>query len=347
MEAILERMQKTMTPFDVTFELTYDCNIKCVHCYQDSNNKKVLNTDEVFNILEQLSQIGCFHLAFTGGEIFLRKDLFEIVERASNLGFAIKLLTNATMITEEIAKQISKYKKNIQYVEISIYGSSSSLHDKVTRQIGSFDKTISAVHYLKKHGVKVKCKTPVMTFNYDDFDKIREMCEKMGVKYAYSVSMYPTINGDKRPTNYRISSNQLDKILEREIIKGMKNKNYTSLYDRIANSDKYDQIVCGAATRIANISPNGDVTPCILLPTILGNLKEESLEDIWYESSKTKKFRNIVNGAYGEKCKTCESYKTCPKCLGLALMENSDYYEPSEAFCNISEKITSIVRANL
>ncbi|MFH1381236.1 MAG: radical SAM protein, partial [Candidatus Omnitrophota bacterium] len=86
-------------PLKAMFELTYRCNFRCVHCYVAADKKKKeLGIEEVKVILDQLKKAGCFHVGFTGGELFLRKDIFKILNYAKQSGFRISILTNGFLI---------------------------------------------------------------------------------------------------------------------------------------------------------------------------------------------------------------------------------------------------------
>lgn len=347
MQEILEFMQEKMVPFDVTFELTYDCNLKCVHCYQDNTDRNLLSTEEIYQVLNDLRDMGCFNLAFTGGEIFLRKDIIEIIRRAAELDFVLRLFTNATLITKETAQLLSEFKRNIQFIEISVYGSTPQNHDRVTNKDGTFKDTMNAIKHLKENGIRVLCKTPIMTLNVDDFLAITKLCSDIEVKHSYSMLMYPTLNGNKEPIDYRINNEQMKEILEYDTIKNLDNINNQEAFKKFLNPGEYEEEVCGAATRILNITPTGNVTPCIILPTSLGNVKETRLKDIWFNSLSTKNFRKIVSEGYGDECKSCESFNVCSKCLGLSFLENGDYKEPSREFCKITETMTAILREKI
>src|SRR5580765_6968894 len=85
-------------PISVQLDLTYRCNERCIHCYLDHDDHGEMTTVEIKDLLDQLAAAGVLFLNLSGGEIFMRKDLFEIVEYARKLQFSVKLKTNAVMI---------------------------------------------------------------------------------------------------------------------------------------------------------------------------------------------------------------------------------------------------------
>jgi MoaA/NifB/PqqE/SkfB family radical SAM enzyme len=135
-QQIQERAARKKIPFSCHFDLTYHCNLNCVHCYVVKEDRPELNTAEVKSILDQLAAAGTLYLSFSGGEIFTREDFFEIAEYARKLHFALRLLTNGTLIDEETADRIAAL--NPDLVSISIYSANPEIHDEITSVPGSF-----------------------------------------------------------------------------------------------------------------------------------------------------------------------------------------------------------------
>ncbi len=131
-------------PLKATMELTYGCNMRCVHCFNPTHKAKgELSTQESYRIIDQLAQEGCFLITFTGGEMFTRRDAFEILTYAKIKGLAIILLSNATLITPERADRIQALQP--WSVEVSIYGATLETYERVTGIPGSFGRFLEGV----------------------------------------------------------------------------------------------------------------------------------------------------------------------------------------------------------
>ena len=138
------------------WELTYRCNLHCIHCYTDVYNHpqyfpRELQTEEILRILGELQKEGCLWLCLTGGEIFMRKDFFRIYKFAKEKGFLLTLFTNGTFITEEVAdvlKEDSPYS-----VEISFHATAGETFDQVTQGKGSFKKVLRAIELLLQRNI--------------------------------------------------------------------------------------------------------------------------------------------------------------------------------------------------
>src|SRR3979411_2827707 len=106
MQEMGARALKLGIPLSVQVDVTYRCNERCVHCYLDHEDHGEMTTSEIKGVLDQLAEAGVFFLTFSGGEVFLRRDFFEILEYARRLQFNVKVKTNAVMIREAEAQRI-------------------------------------------------------------------------------------------------------------------------------------------------------------------------------------------------------------------------------------------------
>src|SRR5207244_9437757 len=100
MDRLIARTVRKRLPLSVHFDLTYRCNERCVHCYLDHEDHGEMTTAEVKDVLDQLASSGTLFLTFSGGELLLRKDFFELLAYARRLQFDVKIKTNAILIKE-------------------------------------------------------------------------------------------------------------------------------------------------------------------------------------------------------------------------------------------------------
>jgi MoaA/NifB/PqqE/SkfB family radical SAM enzyme len=150
--------QAKRLPLHVMFELTYQCNFKCAHCYVPCSyrKQKILPTSKVLSVISQLKNAGSFYLGFTGGEIFTRPDFMKILEFSCRQGFEIMLYTNGSLITKDIAKRIAKLKVN--KIDITLPGFTKNTFEKISHSPGSHKKVFKAIDYLKKYSVPLGLK---------------------------------------------------------------------------------------------------------------------------------------------------------------------------------------------
>jgi sulfatase maturation enzyme AslB (radical SAM superfamily) len=169
---IIEIMRAKNQIYSATFELTYECNEKCVHCYatytEDTPKKKVLTLEKCKELIDELYEIKCFHLVFTGGDPFVFDGFMELLEYAHKKQFTFDVYTNALEIFHhpEYISQIQKLYPRTFY--ISLYGSTAETHETITQIKGSFTKTIRAIKMLRAADIAVVLNVMMMKPNYQD-----------------------------------------------------------------------------------------------------------------------------------------------------------------------------------
>ena len=196
-------------------ELTYGCNLRCVHCYNPTHEAtQERTTDEVLRTLDQLVEGGCFRVGFTGGELFTRRDAMEIMRYARRRGLLITILTNATMLTPTLADQIRALEP--YQVDVSVYGATARTYEAVTRVPGSFARFVSGVDLLNDRGVPVMLKLVLLTTNVHEHDAMRELASARQLPYQVSTDVHPRVDGSLEPLAYRLAPEQAFEVWRRE-----------------------------------------------------------------------------------------------------------------------------------
>jgi len=240
------KAHENKVPVGATLELTYGCNLRCVHCYNPTHKAKgELSTQEFYQMIDQLSREECFLITFTGGEIFTRKDSFEIFSYAKNKGFSIILFTNATLITPERADRIQALEP--WSVEISIYGATQETYEKVTGVPGSFERFLAGIERLRERKVPLLVKMPVMTLNQHEVKQAKALVEGWGIRFVYCPEIAPRQDGSLEPLQYRITPQDLIQ-LDQEIL-GKGDGKEGKEEDKCQARDGLFQCGCGKSSR--------------------------------------------------------------------------------------------------
>ena len=136
----------------VSIEVTRRCPLECLHCYNNlpvgdmEAKSRELSKEEHFRILDELVEMGCFWILYTGGEIFARKDFLEIYTFAKQKGFIITLFTNGILINEKIADYLREYPPFA--IEITLYGRTKETYEALTQLPGSYDRCMRGIRLL-------------------------------------------------------------------------------------------------------------------------------------------------------------------------------------------------------
>lgn len=312
----MEKSDKENIPIRCIFELTFRCNLRCYHCYNNEFESQPLTTKEIKHILDQLADNGTFFIIFTGGEIFMREDIFNILEYANHKKFIMSLFTNGTLLNEEKAKRLAGY--NIISLEVSIYAPYASLHDKITRTSGSFQKSVNAIRLLRKQEIRVALKVSLFKDNIKTYAEIKKFADSNGVKCTFSHVISPMRDGNTKNMNVRISAKNFSKYLPdiyREAL------SFFAQDDSIPFEDKLELPVCSAARNTFAIDPYGELFPCLLAPEAAGSLCKDSFRDLWRSSNVLRQWRDLrykdISG-----CNECKFLLKCPICPVDQLLEN-------------------------
>lgn len=367
MASIRDRVHRTAErvgiPLAAHFDVVYRCNLRCIHCYLPEKdrypslsyreelkeqNRHELETHEIYGILDQLAECGTLFLNLSGGEIFTRSDLVDIVEYARKKRFHISLMTTGTIgLDENVVDRFADL--GVHYVEISVYSGVPEVHDSVTRSPGSFRKSIKAVELFRARGIKVRFKCPIMKTNVKTYRSVLTLAESHGASWLFDPNITVGKDGDKRPTYLRISDDELREyyILLTRMSQTGSNGEVEEVPDPLCD-DLLSEGPCGAARSSCYISPYGDVQPCIEIGMVCGNLREKSFREIWEKSEEMLMVRTIKQKDL-KKCSDCPKPGYCHRCMGRSYVEHGDLLVPSESFCRtvkIRHKVQEEVRQN-
>ena len=347
MDRLISRTVEKHRPLSVHFDLTYRCNERCVHCYLDHDDQGELTTAECLQVLDDLASSGALFLTFSGGEIFLRADLYEILAAARSLHFDISLKTNALLVTPERAARLGEL--GVRRVQISVYSDIPAVHDAITKVPGSLRRTLAAIPILLQHGLQVKLACPLMRENLLAYRGVMALAEKLGVPYILDLTITPMMDGSSGPLAHRASVSSLLPVLRDARLQACKPQPTSatarpesvwplgSAVSSGIESPAYQDLPCSAGHNSCYISPYGDVFPCVQLPQAAGNLRREKFDDIWYPAPQLERLRAIRESQLPI-CSRCEIRSYCERCPGLALMEGGNLLGAYERACALAEE---------
>ena len=328
-------------PIAVHLDVTYRCNERCVHCYLDHNDHGELTTAEIKGVLDQLAEAGVFFLTFSGGEVFLRRDFFEILEYARRLMFNIKIKTNAVMIDEEDARRIREL--NIDTIQISVYSHRPEVHDAITKLPHSLERTIQAIRFLRDQGLRITIANVLMTLNSADQDGVQELAAELGVHYTVDPTITPMMDGDTSVLSLRIPGEELPGVFRNPALVG--NQEEYCAPPKPPSEEDLEGYSCSAGHSFCYISPYGDVFPCVQFPLPTGNIRSQKFLDIWNHSPEMNEVRSIKAKDLTV-CSSCSHVSSCSRCPGLAYVEGN-MRGPSTADCEKSFYRTGVPTANM
>lgn len=342
LEQMTEKALKLNVPLSVQLDLTYRCNERCVHCYLDHDDHGEMTTAEIKYLLKELADAGVFILTLSGGEIFLRKDFFELLEYARRtLMFCVKLKTNAMLIREREAARIRDL--GVESVQISIYSHRPEVHDAITVVPGSLKRSLDAVRFLKSQGLRVIIANVLMTQNMQDYPAVRALAAELGVDCTLDPTITPMMDGDRSVLSLGVGQNALRQVFRDSSLVG--DVEEFCAISTNPDEDALENLPCSAGHTTCYISPYGDVYPCVQFPLPTGNVRKQRFIDIWRHSDAMNDVRSIRVKDLTT-CTSCSHVSSCSRCPGLAFLEGN-MRGPSSQDCERSYARTGIPSANM
>jgi radical SAM protein with 4Fe4S-binding SPASM domain len=341
MESLGARALELGVPLNAHLDVTYRCNERCIHCYLDHDDHGEMTFAEIKTLLDQLAEAGVLFLTFSGGEVFMRMDFFDILAYARQLQFCIKLKTNGFMIREREAVRLRDL--GVQEIRVSIYSHRPEVHDAITKLPGSLKRSIAAIRLLKSHGLNVIIGNVLMRPNLADHTGVKALATTLGVEVTTDPTITPHMDGNRSLLQLGITGKELSDIFHDTDLVGNSDEFCATPDSQDGSALEY--IPCSAGHSYCYISPYGDVYPCVQFPLPCGNVRTQTFIDIWRNSTQLKDVRSIRVRDLPT-CSSCSHVGTCSRCPGLAYMEGN-MRGPSTLDCEKSFARTGIPSANM
>lgn len=245
----------------VLWEITNTCNYHCSYCIFSSETKKYddeLNTEEVIQAIKDLKENKFTYIKFTGGEPFVRKDMTQILKYATELGFDMDISTNASLITNEIAKELKSF--DFPMVHVSLDGHNKRTHEYV-RGENTFERTLKGIRYLTNNNVYTRIGTVIYKKNEDKLEDI----VKLAIELKANEIIFSFMEAVGRlAENETIISKRTINSVKEEIEKiELKYKEQIQIkYSFTENKVAMSEGCCPAVNKFLYINNLGQVSPC-------------------------------------------------------------------------------------
>lgn len=324
------------------------CHLKCDHCYESEESHPHdarLSLADYDKLFDELAELGVLYLTLTGGEIFLRGDLFDIVALGRKKRFAVRLYTSGTLIDEARADRIAALK--VSEVQVSVYSADPAVHDRFVGQTGAHAKTMRALALLRARRVVTVLKTPAMTINIDALDELAALALAAGADFRVDPLVHPRMDGHPHPLEYLVPP----AVLQQKMLANP--RLYPAFHSRDAESmcdgegvRAAGSTLCAAGRKVVSIAADGGVLPCASFPIAGGNVRERSLVDIWRRS---RLFDEVRKTTFGDMtaCSGCGVKASCDPCMAYALIENGDHRQCNAASLNLASALRGLAEARL
>lgn len=280
-------MGKLSGPIMVSFDVTTECMMKCVHCYNNSGmniyDSKELTNSEILEVAHQIVELNPYTVCICGGEPLCRSNLLNILDVLSSEIKCISMVSNGFLMTDEIAKSLKE--RNVKQIQISLDGIDYYQHDNFRGVKGAFRKAVEAIEILKDNKFN-----PIATsfvpnkLNYQTIDKYIDLCVLLGVDLVRIMPFIPSGRGKSIGNKLRLNDCEYFYFLRKMLKKSLE---YAEIIE-IEWGDPIDHLrrmphnaYNGLNTYCMEVKSDGDVTVTTYLPIVVGNIKRHTLKDYW------------------------------------------------------------------
>jgi radical SAM protein with 4Fe4S-binding SPASM domain len=307
----------------VEIEITNRCNLNCKHCYVDRTNPRDLDSTKVYELIDELSDLGVYRLVFTGGEPLLVKEVFEFAKYAKLKGIKqVVLMTNGLLINDNNIKDI----KNFDLVQLSI---DMPPGDKPSFRLDYLQKLEELIRLLKKNNINVTLQATLHRSLVPSLNKLSDFAENLGVSLGINrlvlVGNAKNLEAEKlNPSELRDALSKITNIKKiNKLIRCSDPLIFITDEDRLKSFESLPKKTimggCIAGISTLYIDSKGDVLACPFLKCIIANVFKENIEKIWFENKMLLKLRDRKN--FEGKCGKCKYNSFCGGCRGASFLK--------------------------
>lgn len=338
-ETLGARARRTRQPVSCLFEITPRCNLRCRFCYValDPYQGPYLDTAQACKVLDIVERTGVLWLTLTGGEVFSRRDFGAIYEYALTKGLLVTLYTNATMVTESIARLLAD--RPPFSVEVSIYGADAAHYEATTQIHGSFARFERGIDRLQAAGVSLLMKCPVSTLSADHVDALVNWCRARSLPFKADPVIDARHDGGQQPTLYRIEPRRVvalrDQLYELNHGQPRPAGPLPECSVRGDNDGIEELYTCGAGRIAFFVDALGQASHCVIDREPSFPILEMPWEQLWAEMGSWVTQPLPADAS----CSGCSLRGGCSNCPARARLATGSPYLKDQYQCDITHAI--------
>jgi radical SAM protein with 4Fe4S-binding SPASM domain len=337
--------QRFSAPLIVVWNLTNQCNLRCRHCYQDSERERLgdeLGLAEKLDLVDQIGEMYVPMIAFAGGEPTVNKDLLPVLRRCQKHGIHTTLATHGGTMTPRLAARLAK--AGIKYVEISLDSVDPVKHDAFRGEPGMWRRTVEGMgNVVKQEGMRLGVAMCIHRGNFEEVEDMLQFAVDMGASCFAHFNFIPVGRG------LEMAGSDLDPSQREQLLHLLNKWMQSGRIGVLSTSPQFGRICiahtpvegkqscshvgggggekarviakylggCGAGRCYVAVEPNGDITPCVYLPhRLLGNIRCRRLADIF----RNNEFWELLcdRDWRTHHCEVCEFKHYCGGCRARA-----------------------------
>lgn len=287
-------------PLGCQLELTYRCNSRCIHCYNDSSVERFKAAEEMtheqwLDVARQLNELGVFQVVISGGEPLLLKDrLFEIMDVLSESGVVFVFITNGSLVTPKVVRRLATSGYRWSWLQVSIDGDTPEIHDHLRGHPGSWEKATRAVRLFAEAGLPITVAHTVTRANLDRFQEMGDLAVSLGARGMITGPCLPSGRAAANEEAQALLLTAAERArLDDEVVRARKRLCTTQTHGGkfwfrtgkcLSVSLRLRAI---EPSNLLLVRPDGEVKVDCVLPFAIGNVRNADLRTIWREAGAT------------------------------------------------------------
>jgi SynChlorMet cassette radical SAM/SPASM protein ScmE len=355
----MSEMKIMPSPRHVDIAITGKCNLACQYCFyaDEMVARSDLPTERWLSFFDDLGRLGVMTVCLTGGEIFTRPDLFELIDGIITNHMRFSLLSNGTLITEEtMAKfQVGKRHQRLDSIQVSVDGSNADVHDRSRPK--SFGRALRGLKLLKKAGFPVTVRVTVNRHNVDDLENMAHLLlDEVGLPSFSTNEAYACGATDRTENGIILTpaqrakamqaltrlADQYDQRIQAQagpliMAREIKTMDEMLAAGQTSRPGRGTLSSCGGVFTQLGVLHDGTIVPCNILSTLpLGKIGIDNLEEIWlnHPTMTGLRQRQTIPLSSLETCKGCTYQGFCAGgCPGGAMYASGDFNLPNPTDC--------------
>lgn len=311
-------------PEACVWEITLACNMRCRHCGSRAGQARrhELSLDECLDVARQLRDLGCQRVTFIGGEVFLFKHWDVVAHWLSSCGILVNIITNGTLLGERQLEQIQR--AGLANVGVSIDGLADT-HDHIRNVPGAFATAMDGLSRLRELAIPTAAVTTLMAVNMDELDDLHAELAARGVG-LWQLQIATAMGNMQDAADLLLDPDRVPDVIRFIVDKRREGRIWVYPGDDIGYFNEHEPGLrsvpgfesqwsgCQAGLRVVGIDSVGNVKGCESLCSetfIEGNLRQESLADIWYKEGNFAYNRQFDVSMLAGHCAGCDKGSVC------------------------------------
>lgn len=328
-------------PVNGAFELTPRCSLNCKMCYIRMTPEQMRpigrerSAEEWIALAREARDMGMTFLLLTGGEPFLRKDLFPILEALNKMGIIVDINSNGTLIDEAVADRLLSCPPS--KINITLYGASRESYGRLCGDPSAFDRVVRAIQLLKERKILVCLNTTLTPENAHEMEDILAFAKNNDLVLRPTSYIIPPSRRGSMEKAYRLPPKEAGQLTYRiQLLNQGAEAMLLRAENQLLTEDCYYEssqgISCLAGRSQFWITWDGKMLPCGMLPGISASPEELGFAEAWRVINDT--VRNIPGC---KECNGCNLRSLCPACAASRYCENGDMTKRCDYLCQFSE----------